>query len=176
MKQKQAEYKTKLADKPTPKAVVKPPKKCETCGESIPGESKARFCQRCLRKRHSAQVIESSEKMEKIKKGEILDPPRTCVICGNEILRTRNRQAKTCSDTCSQKLNKQRMRENYIKKHPVKRPPGRKPTGNNMQPLNVAVPQDVLKKIKTTAREKEITVSEYVRKLIQQGVEKEKKT
>lgn len=159
-------------NKPASKtSTVKALKKCEMCGESIPGESKARFCPRCSRERRSVQVMESARKMKLIKRGEIQDPPRICVVCGNEIAENRSRRAKTCSDECSEMLNKQRSRENYEIKHPEKKGRGRKPSNKHMQTLTITVPPEMLRDVRNTAKAQGISVSEYVRGLIQKRID-----
>lgn len=167
---------TKYADykmnKPAPKtSTVKALKKCEMCGESIPRESKARFCPHCSRERRSVQVMESARKMKLIKRGEIQDPPRICVVCGNEIAENRSRRAKTCSDECSEMLNKQRSRENYEIKHPEKKGRGRKPSNKHMQSLTITVPPEMLRDVRNVAKAQDISVSEYVRGLIQRHID-----
>lgn len=173
MATKHADYKM---NKPAPKTpTVKAPKKCEMCGESIPGESKARFCPRCSRERRSVQVMESARKMKLIKRGEIPDPPRICIVCGNEIAENRSRRAKTCSDECSEMLNKQRSRENYEIKHPEKKGRGRKPSNKHMQTLTITVPPEMLRDVRNAAKAQDISVSEYVRGLIQRRDQDEPK-
>ena len=173
MATKYADYKmNKPAQKPS---TVKALKKCEMCGESIPRESKARFCPHCSRERRSVQVMESARKMKLIKRGEIPDQPRICVVCGNEIAENRSRRAKTCSDECSEMLNKQRSRENYEIKHPEKKRRGRKPSNKHMQTLTITVPPEMLRDVRNVAKAQDISVSEYVRGLIQRHIDNQDK-
>lgn len=129
---------------------------CEMCGKKTGRGPKARFCLRCFKKRRSMQTMESYKKMKKIKNGEIPDPPRICVVCGNEIPPSRNRAAKTCSDECSAAKNGWRLKSDK----------------NHTQTINFMLQQDAVEKIRETARVMGISVSEYVRELIQRGIER----
>lgn len=129
---------------------------CEICGKKTGRGPNARFCLRCFKKRRSTQSMESHKKMKKIKNGEIPDPPRICVVCGREIPLSRNRAAKTCSDECSAAKNGWRT----------------KSAKNHTQTINFMLQQDTAEKIRETARLRGISVSEYVRELIQRGIER----
>lgn len=129
---------------------------CEMCGKKTGRGPKARFCLRCFKKRRSMQTMESHKKMKKIKNGEIPDPPRICVVCGNEIPPSRNRAAKTCSNECSASKNGWRL----------------KSAKNHTQTINFMLQQDAIEKIREAAHTRGISVSEYVRELIQRGIER----
>ena len=96
-------------------------------------------------------------------------PVRFCVVCEKPIPPDRHRNATTCSEACA----KEKSRRYMALRHDSKKGSSQKRSGNRMHALTVFVPQNVFEELKTTAQEREISVGEYVRELIQQGIENE---
>ena len=97
---------------------------------------------------------------------------RFCVVCGKPIPPDRHKNATTCSEACVKEKSRRYMAEKYEE---YKNGQSRRRNGNRMHALSVFVPQNILGELKTTANKRNITLSEYVRELLRQGIENEKK-
>ena len=94
---------------------------------------------------------------------------RFCVVCGKPIPPDRHKNATTCSDACVREKSRRYMAEKY-EEYKNDQGQGQKRNRDHMYSLNVFVPQDILAELKTTANERDISLSEYVRELTQQGI------
>ena len=103
---------------------------------------------------------------------ESMDSQRFCVICGKPIPPDRHKNATTCSDACVKEKSRRYMKAKYEE---YKQDPNKRRNGNRMHAFSVFIPKDTLEELKETAHKRGITASEYIRELLQQGIENEKR-
>lgn len=111
-----------------------------------------------------------------IKKRKEVETPKTttrfCVVCGKPIPPDRHKNATTCSDACVKEKSRRYMKAKYEE---YKQDPNKRRNGNRMHAFSVFIPKDTLEELKETAHKRGITTSEYIRELLQQGIENEKR-
>lgn len=103
---------------------------------------------------------------------ELMEPQRFCVVCGKPIPPDRHKNATTCSDACVKEKSRRYMKAKYEE---YKQDPNKRRNGNCMHAVSVFIPKDTLEELKETAHKRGITASEYIRELLQQGIENEKR-